>query len=296
MEARDPFGLIVVDKPAGPTSHDVVAQIRRATGVSKVGHTGTLDPAATGVLILCLGKATRLSEYLTASDKRYLAEIHFGKVTTTYDGDGEVVEETGQAPSREAIESSLPQFLGEVQQRPPAYSAIKVEGVRAYRMARAGQSPDLPARTVSIHELTIKNFDPPVLRLEVACSAGTYIRSLAHDLGQALGVGGTLAGLRRLQSGAFDLSDAVPLSDLLRSIEAGDWERFLLDPAAGLPSIPRVRLSDEDLEEIQHGRSIAADGNAIGMALAVDGAARLIAVLQAQSDGDQWHPSKVFVG
>lgn len=296
MTERTPFGLLVVDKPAGPTSHDVVAQIRRATGVSKVGHTGTLDPAATGVLVLCLGQATRLSEYLTQSDKRYSAEIHFGRTTTTYDAEGDIVEETGRSPSREAIESALPGFLGELQQRPPDYSAIKVGGVPAYRMARQGQSPDLSARRVIISDLQIEAYDPPVLGLEVACSAGTYIRSLAHDLGQALGVGAYLGGLRRLQAGAFDVSEAVPLADLLASVEAGDWERFLRDPAEGLPSVPRVQLENGELESVRHGRSIAADEPASGLALALDGAGRLVAVLQAEPDGDQWHPDKVFLG
>ncbi|MGA9531306.1 MAG: tRNA pseudouridine(55) synthase TruB [Anaerolineales bacterium] len=296
MTASEPFGLLVVDKPAGPTSHDVVAEIRRATGVSKVGHTGTLDPAATGVLVLCMGKATRLSEYLTESDKTYLAEIYFGKTTTTYDGDGDIVEETGGAPSRTAIADALGDFLGAVEQRPPAYSAIKVDGVRAYQMARAGKSPNLPKRTVTFYELTIESYHAPTLELSVRCSAGTYIRSLAHDLGNALQVGAFLSGLRRTRTGAFGLEQATPLSDLMAAIAGSDWERYLVDPVAGLPAMPRVRIADEHLADIRNGVPIPAAPVAEGMALGLDQQARLIAVLEAEADGEHWHPNKVFLG
>jgi tRNA pseudouridine55 synthase len=296
MAETDPFGLLVVDKPPGPTSHDVVAQIRRATGISKIGHTGTLDPAATGVLVLCLGKATRLSEYLTESDKTYLAEIQFGKTTTTYDGDGDTVEETGRAPNRQQISAALAEFEGEVAQRPPAFSAIKVDGVRAYRMARAGQSPDLPSRTVTFYELTIESYRAPTLELRVSCSAGTYIRSLANDLGRRLGVGAFLSGLRRTRTGAFGIDRAIPLSSLMTAIADRDWERFLVDPAAGLPTMPRVLVADACLSDIRNGVPIPADPAAKGMALGLDKRGRLIAVLEAEADGEHWHPNKVFLG
>jgi tRNA pseudouridine55 synthase len=295
MTNHDPFGLLILDKPAGPTSHDVVDEVRRGTGASKVGHTGTLDPLATGVLVLCLGSATRLSEYLTKSDKRYAAKVRFGSTTTTYDAAGEVVRETGAAPTLQEVEAALPGFVGQIEQQPPAYSAIKVAGQPAYKLARAGRDPELAARAVHIYEITIDSYEPPVISLSVACSSGTYIRSLAHDLGQAVGSGGYLESLRRTRSGAFGESRALPLSDLRRAMAAGTWREHLINPAEGLPEMKRVRVASEQLVEIRDGLSIEAEGDAEGRALALDDNGGLIAILGAEGDGAHWHPDKVFI-
>ena len=183
------FGLIIVDKPVGPTSHRVVSLVRKGSRIRKVGHAGTLDPRASGVLVLCLGQATRLSEFLSTTSKRYEAQIQFGSSTKTYDAEGEVTGSTGNAPSSPMLEQALEKFRGEIEQVPPPYSAIKIKGRKAYEIAREGGTVDLEARKVRIHLLEMLSYEPPSLSLVVECSAGTYIRSLAHELGEAVQTG-----------------------------------------------------------------------------------------------------------
>lgn len=295
MNAPEPFGLLVVDKPVGPTSHDVVQRVRKAADTRRVGHTGTLDPRASGMLVLCLGKATRLSEYLIEKPKRYLAQIEFGRTTTTYDGEGEVVQESGRAPDRDELAQALKGFQGRIEQRPPAYSAVRVQGQRAYDLSRRGAPPELAARPVTVYELNLRAYEPPRLELEVYCSAGTYIRSLAHDLGQAVGTGAYLSGLRRTQVGPFGLESAMELAALERSMERGGWRQHLLNPAAALPDVPTVVAQGETYERVRHGRVIAAEGPAEGIGRALDAEGNLIAILEATEDGLAWHPHKVFV-
>ncbi len=289
------FGIIVVDKPVGPTSHQVVSVVRQGTGVRKVGHAGTLDPRASGVLILCLGAATRLSEYLSTSEKRYDAVIRLGESTETYDTEGTLIGTSENLPTLEQIRKVLPEFRGEIEQVPPPYSAIKVDGKRAYDLARAGVSVDLDSREVTIGQLEIKRYDPPDLTVSVECSAGTYIRSLAHDIGNRLGVGGHLAALRRTMSGVFSLSDAVPLAELSHGLEAGTWEQYIHPAADALPDMPLVEISRENQELVRHGHRIPAQEGATGMARGVDEQGGLIAILEATDDGAEWHPRKVFI-
>jgi tRNA pseudouridine55 synthase len=288
------FGLIIVDKPVGPTSHQIVNIIRRGTGVRKVGHAGTLDPRASGVLVLCLGAATRLSEYLSTSDKRYQATIRFGTSTRTYDSEGEVTKESGTIPSRRQIEAVLPQFMGEISQVPPPYSAIKVKGKKAYELAREGEDPDLEPREVTIIDLRLLNYEPPELSLEIECSAGTYIRSLAHDLGELLSSGAHLAELRRVKAGPFTIEDAVPLPKLEVGFMVDKWERYVLPAADALPEFPVVQLSPEELDLVRNGHRIPAGPDSSGLARAISPDGELAAILEAVEDEGQWHPRKVF--
>ena len=290
------FGLIIVDKPVGPTSHQVVSIVRRGTGVRKVGHAGTLDPRASGVLVLCIGAATRLSEYLSTASKRYQAVIRFGSSTQTYDSEGEILEQTGDSPSRKAIEDVLPAFRGEIHQVPPPFSAIKVQGAKAYELARKGEEVELEPRQVTIYDLKLLSYKHPDLSLEIECSAGTYIRSLAHDLGEQLSTGAHLAELRRIKSGPFTIKDAVPLPKLEVGFMVDKWEKYLVPAVEALPEFPMVKVDQEDLGKIQHGHRISAEAGSSGIARAVNFDGELVAILEAVEDGTQWHPKKVFIG
>lgn len=224
-------GILLVDKPTGWTSHDVVARARRLTGQRRMGHTGTLDPMATGLLVLCLGQATRLVEYMAGHEKRYQGVIALGTTTTTDDAEGSVLE-VRPVPSldQSAIEARLSRFRGTIEQRPPLFSAVHVAGKRAYELARAGKAVELPARSVVVRELTGQLMSPMTLAVDVRCSAGTYVRSLARDLGEAIGCGGHLAALRRLQCGPFRAEDATTLA-ALEGVAAEDELEELLMPA-----------------------------------------------------------------
>jgi tRNA pseudouridine55 synthase len=289
------FGLFIVDKPVGPTSHKIVSMVRQGTGVRKVGHAGTLDPRASGVLVLCIGSATRLSEYLSTSEKRYEAVVRFGSSTETYDAEGDVIRQSNAAPTLEQIEAMLPEFRGDIKQVPPPYSAIKVEGKRAYELAREGKEVDLEPRDVTIQKLEVLDYQPPDVVLDVECSAGTYIRSLAHDLGDRLGVGAHLADLRRTKAGPFDEQDAVPLPKLEVGFLTGKWEQYLRPAADALPDFPMVHLSEEAYELVRNGRRIPAEPESEGLARAIGPDGELVAVLEAVPEKDEWHPSKVFM-
>ena len=207
-------GLIVVDKPAGMTSHDVVDRIRKAFGTSKVGHAGTLDPDATGVLLIGLGRATRLLSYAQESSKRYRAVASFGKTTTTQDASGEVVDERPASFTRDELEAAAARFVGEIEQVPPMVSAVRVAGQRLHKLARMGKEVERKPRALTIHELRVEDFtqgEHPEATLDVRCSAGTYIRTLINDIGEALGCGAHMKSLVRTEAGGFTLQDAVPL-------------------------------------------------------------------------------------
>lgn len=283
------FGFLNIDKPLGMTSHDVVARVRRGLKIKKVGHAGTLDPLATGVLVVCLGAATRLSEYVMNSTKRYRARVHLGMTTTTYDAEGEIIEQTDASHIQQAdIEAALTSFLGDIQQIPPIYSAIKQGGRKLYDIARAGETVELQPRPVRIDSLIVSDWNPPQFTLDVVCSPGTYIRSLAYDLGAALGVGAHLAGLVRTASGAFTLENAVKLDDLLV-----DWQKYLIAPSDALVGWPVVHLDTANLDHILHGRSIvdaASTDNDLALAYAPNG--QFIAILKG--DNGTWKPHKVF--
>lgn len=289
------FGVIVVDKPEGPTSHGVVSIVRKGTGVLKVGHAGTLDPRASGVLVLCLGPATRLSEYLSSSIKLYEAKVRFGESTETYDAEGATTSSTGEVPSDEQVDSALDRFRGEIQQVPPPYSAIKLKGKKAYELAREGKPVELDARNVTVYELTKLQYVPPELSIRVECSAGTYIRSLAHDLGETLGTGAHLSALRRIRAGPFGLEDAVTLDELEKAMRRGEWQDWMRPASEALPDLPIVKVEAPELDRIRNGLRIPADDQAAGMARALAPDGQLVAILVSAEDGREWQPRKVFL-
>ncbi|MBN1965815.1 MAG: tRNA pseudouridine(55) synthase TruB [Anaerolineae bacterium] len=287
------FGLLNINKPSGPTSHDVVARVRRSTRVRKIGHAGTLDPLASGVLVLCLGQATRLSEYVMRSRKTYRALVRFGVTTDTYDADGEVLAERSAddlTPAR--VEAALAPFRGEIAQVPPPYSAIKRDGKKLYELARAGEVVQAEPRPVTIYRLAVTGMALPDVTLEVECSPGTYIRSLAHDLGQALGVGAYLAGLVRAASGLFRIEEAVPLDVFEAAVAAGSWRDCLLPPDLALQDLPAVHLDAAEAQRIQHGNTVPAPSDATSEARAYDPTGRLLALITA-GEG-VWRPLRVF--
>jgi tRNA pseudouridine55 synthase len=290
------FGLLIVDKPVGPTSHSVVNMVRRGTGIRKVGHAGTLDPRASGVLVLCLGSATRLSEYLSTSDKTYEATVRFGASTRTYDADGEITRQTGISPTRQQIAAALTSFTGALEQVPPPFSAIKVKGRKAYELARNGTEIELEPRRITIYSLEIVSYQAPDLELSIRCSAGTYIRSLAHDLGEQLSCGAHLAALRRTQAGPFNLDSATPMPMLEVGFLTGKWEQFVRPAADALPDLPVVQLTQEMAEQVKHGRRLPADPGSQGLARALDPQGELAAILEADAQSGEWHPRKVFIG
>jgi tRNA pseudouridine55 synthase len=288
------FGIILVDKPTGPTSHKIVSIVRRETGVRKVGHAGTLDPRASGVLVLCLGSATRLSEYLSIASKRYEAVIRFGASTKTYDAEGDIIHITGAVPTEEDIRAIIPEFTGQIEQIPPPYSAIKIKGKKAYELAREGEEFDLDSRDVTIYKMALLEYRPPDLVLEVECSAGTYIRSLAHDIGVKLGTGAHLANLRRTKAGHFTIEECVSLRKLELGFNDGTWVEYLRPAVDALPDLPRINVEGKIFEDVTFGRLIPADGPALGMAVAIGPDGDLVAILESVEDGVKWHPKKVF--
>jgi tRNA pseudouridine55 synthase len=247
-------GVLVVDKPQGLTSHDVVAVARRCLREPRIGHTGTLDPLATGVLPLACGRATRLVRFFTASDKEYDAGIRFGLTTDSYDITGVETSRSGQAPSREAIEEALQSLRGEYLQTPPAYSAKKVSGRRAYEMARRAEPVALEPVPVRVTRAELLDVSGASARVVVACSAGFYVRTFAHSLGERVGTGACLESLRRTRSGDFDLATAVPLEVLQRDAAAAVGRVVALNQL--LPNLPAARLTDEGRTRVLHGRDV----------------------------------------
>ncbi len=287
-------GVLVVDKPVGLTSHDVVQIIRRGTGIRRAGHTGTLDPRASGVLVVLLGPAVRLSEYVSASDKRYQATIRLGQSTSTYDSEGEMSGEPVNLDniSEEEFEDILQDFVGEIQQVPPAHSAVKVQGKKAYERARAGEEVELPARTINVYSLELLEWAPPEVVIDVFCSSGTYVRSLANDLGERLGVGAHLVGLRRTKSGRFTLRDAVSLRRLREAFQIGDWAQFLIPAAEALGDWPAVEMTADEVERIRHGHRVQASEESDGWARAITEQGDLVALVEYLEG--EWQPRKVF--
>jgi tRNA pseudouridine55 synthase len=256
-------GVLVVAKPSGPTSHDIVGLVRRLSGTRHVGHGGTLDPFASGVLPVFLGLATRIVEYHMGDDKAYRATVCFGATSPTDDRDGELVPTGGPAPAREAVEEALAAFRGTIQQRPPDYSALKVGGRRAYELARKGEAPELALRTVTISRLEMIGWDDsdpdrPTAVLEVECGAGTYVRSLARDLGERLGCGAYLGALTRTRSGPFKLTAAHDLDALRAAAARGPaaLAALMLPIDVGLESIPVATLTDEEVAATARGQQI----------------------------------------
>lgn len=290
-------GALVVDKPTGMTSHDVVQAVRNGTGIRRAGHTGTLDPRASGVLVVLLGPAVRLSEFISASDKRYQAIIRLGASTDTFDADGKFTRKT-EAPvnvTETQFEEALMKFVGHIQQTPPPYSAVKVQGRKAYELAREGEEVDLAPRTIDVYHLEVLEWAPPEAVIDVHCSSGTYVRSLANDLGDMLGCGGYLVGLRRTKSGRFSLRDATPLRKLQETFRDGTWSQYLIPAAEALGDWPSLELDPDQVDAIKHGNRVpAAEDAKPGMVRAVSMAGELVALMELDEEARQWKPKKVF--
>lgn len=290
-------GALSVNKPPGPTSHDVVGEARRALGIKRVGHAGTLDPFADGLLVLLVRRATRLAEYLSGYDKAYRARVRLGVTTDTDDRTGAVVEEKA-APefSVEEIESVFARIEGKIRQKVPAYSAVKVDGERLYRRARRGADVDAPTREVEIYSISPVEYDPPEITFEVECSSGTYVRALARDIGDALGCGAHATALTRTRVGPYVLADAISVNELQTGdVEAWRANKAFIPAAEMLPAFPAVGITDEDASGLFHGRDVPlpvtdVDDGAL-VKLVLDG--RLVAV--GRVTGDFVHPVKVFI-
>lgn len=288
-------GVLVVDKPVGMTSHDVVQAVRRGTGIRRAGHTGTLDPRASGVLVILVGPAVRLSEYVSATDKRYQATIKLGSTTDTYDAEGNFTSQNQiEDISEEYFNSILQQFVGEIQQVPPPYSAVKVKGKKAYEMARQGEEVELEPRTINVYNLDILEWALPEAVIDVYCSSGTYVRSLTNDLGNALGTGAYLIGLRRTKSGRFTLRDAVPLRRLQEAFDEGDWYKYLIPAAEALADWPMIELDADQVEKVRHGHRISAEPDDSGWARGISQQGDLVALLEVDEEKREWQPRKVF--
>ncbi len=293
-------GVLVVDKPTGMTSHQVVQIIRAGTGIRRAGHTGTLDPRASGVLVVLIGPAVRLSEFVSASDKRYQAILRLGGSTDTYDADGRFTSRYNGPLNitEEQFNAVLQKFVGEIEQVPPPYSAVKKNGRRAYEMAREGEEVDLAPRKIHVYHLEVLEWAPPEVVIDVHCSSGTYVRSLANDLGNALGCGAYLVGLRRTKSGRFSLRDAVPLRKLQEAFVTGTWYQYLIPAAEALADWPAVELTPDEVEEVKHGHRVKAAPDAKpGLVRGVSMAGELIAIMdlaQGEDGSPEWQPKKVF--
>jgi tRNA pseudouridine55 synthase len=287
-------GVLVIDKPVGLTSHDVVQIVRRGTGIRRAGHTGTLDPRASGVLVVLIGPAVRLSEFVSASDKRYQATIRLGSRTDTYDAEGVPSEEMPVTVTEEEFLELVKGYEGEIEQIPPPYSAVKVKGKKAYEMAREGEEVELEPRKIKVYNLDLLEWAPPEVVIDVYCSSGTYVRSLANDIGEALGIGAHLVGLRRTKSGQFSLRDAVALRRLREAFEAGNWAQYLIPAAEALSDWHTIELDAELLEQVRHGHRFPAEEGATGWARAISEQGDLVALIEVDEETQEWQPRKVF--
>ncbi len=290
-------GLLVVDKPEGKSSHSVVAAVRRLTGVSRVGHSGTLDPMATGVLVLGVGQGVRVLEYLIDHDKTYHARVHLGIETDTYDATGKIVEiaeaRTVLIEPRE-VEAALRSFVGRIEQKPPAYSAVQRDGVRAYKLARKGIPVELTPRAVEIYSIELRSLENDEVGFDVRCSKGTFIRSLAHDLGVKLGTGAHLSGLRRLQSGPFRLDESHTLLQLEQAAAEGRFADYLLPLDLALTDFDTVHLAAGQSLAVRQGKQVPIPSALTTSLLrAYDEEGNLIALLEPASGGLA-KPKKVF--
>ena len=282
-------GVLVLDKPRGMSSNQALQKVRWLLNAEKAGHTGSLDPLATGVLPLCFGEATKFSQYLLDADKGYETLARLGVTTTTGDAEGEVREERQVTVGREALEAVLPRFRGEIEQVPPMYSALKKDGQPLYKLARAGEVVEREARSVTIARLELLAFEAPCATLAVSCSKGTYIRTLVEDIGRELGCGAHVAALRRTQAGPFGLAQAVTLEELVQVHAEGGNEaldRFLLPVDAGLEHWPLLQLSEHSAYYWLHGQPVRApEAPKFGMLRVQDHEGRFIGIGEVTDDG-----------
>ncbi len=301
-------GILNINKATGMTSHDVVAKIRKILKQKRVGHAGTLDPAASGVLPICVGQATRVAEYLSESGKAYRAEIVFGVVTDTYDSEGSILRMASTADlTLPRIEEVLSHFVGPQMQLPPRYSAIKIQGQPAYKRTRAGEEIVLEPRPITITSLEIIAWDSPRLTLAIECSKGTYIRSLAFDLGEQLGCGAHLGALVRTRSGPFPLSESITLEQLAETVIAGIVEKLLYPADTALQAYPALQLDAATIERVLHGNAFSpphpwgainrapTQGQSPGLARVYDINGHFLAIAEWDVEQEMWKPKKVFV-
>ena len=294
--ASNVSGVLVIDKPTGMTSHDVVQIVRNGTHIRRAGHTGTLDPRASGVLVVLVGPAVRLSEFISASEKRYQAVLRLGLTTDTFDMDGRVLTSSPVNISYEELEETLKTFIGEFDQIPPAYSAIKINGEKAYERARRGEEVEMEPRKVRVDSIELLDWESPEAIIDIQCSSGTYVRSLIHDLGEKLGCGATLVGLRRTKNGRFSLRDAVSLRRLQEAFVNGDWYRFLIPAAEALGDWYTVELTLDQVDQVRHGHRVPAveDVPTDTIARAVSEEGELVALVEYDAEAHEWQPRKVF--
>ncbi|MFQ5340081.1 MAG: tRNA pseudouridine(55) synthase TruB [Anaerolineae bacterium] len=289
-------GIFNLNKPAGMTSHDVVQAIRRASGERRVGHAGTLDPMATGVLLVCVGSATRVTEYLMEHPKQYRAEITLGITTDTLDAEGQVTHVADAVDvSRQDVEKALASFVGAIEQIPPMYSAVKKAGKKLYELAREGLTVEREPRQVEIRRLEITGWEPPRVTIDIECSKGTYVRALARDLGDVLGVGAHLSSLTRTASGRFALEDASDLDTAIEAIADGWWMLLIHPLDEALLEYEALIVDQSTAERIRHGQMIDAPQPAntpYARAYSQDG--RFIAIMRYEEPARRWQPHKVF--
>jgi tRNA pseudouridine55 synthase len=251
-------GVLNINKPSGVTSHDVVERVRKILHEKRIGHTGTLDPLATGVLVLCAGRATRIAQYLEAGEKEYKAVMRLGVTTDTLDAEGLILETRSYTPpDRQKIVDVLQVFIGSIMQRPPAFSAVKVAGVPSYKLAREGKAELLKPRSVMIYSIELTAFEDPVVSLQVRCSKGVYIRTLCAEIGDALGMGAHLIGLERTRSGRFSIDGAVTLDRLQEMMTAGNAEQVVTSIDEALAAFPAIRISEAETVRVLHGNQIS---------------------------------------
>ena len=298
-------GILNINKPQNKTSFSIVAMVKRLSGERRVGHAGTLDPAATGVLPVCLGRGTRVTEFLVNATKTYLAQIELGVATDTYDSSGQITQQKDPSGiNQRQLESVLDSFRGSIQQTPPMYSAVKHQGQPLYELARAGIKVERKSRPTKIHRLELISWQPPLVTLEVECGKGTYIRSLAHDLGQSLGCGAHLKSLVRTRCGLFDIKDAISISQLEEAFRYGYWQHFVypIDIMLWHHSAIVVNNATEDI--IRKGGSLVlehsgsrVDNGCPGQhhcrAYTLDG--RFLGVLHHVPEKGLWQPKKVLL-
>ena len=287
------FGVLNINKPAGITSRDVVNHVQRRVRPHKVGHAGTLDPLATGVLVVCIGQATKLIEYVQRMPKRYVGEFLLGRCSETEDveGDVELIDDP-PIPSRQDLAETIPKFVGKIQQRPPAHSAVKIDGKRAYALARAGQDVEVQPREIEVHALEIVEFDYPRLVLDVHCGSGTYVRSLGRDIAESLGTAAVMSRLKRTAIGEFHLEQSTEIAQLPNRDAI---EQTLIPSRMAVAALPEVTLGAQELDLIAHGRFVDVPDISSDEIAAVDEAGLLVAVL-ARQRGSEFRPAKNFIG
>ena len=300
MTQVSPYGILVLDKPLGISSMEAVRRIKRASGTRKVGHGGTLDPMATGVILVCLGRATRVVEYILDSSKEYIGEVCLGISTDSYDSEGEITSRSDPSGvTIEEVEDVLGRFLGEIKQTPPMFSALKRQGKRLYELARQGIEVEREPRSMTVHSIQLEDWKPPVATVHIECSRGFYMRSLAHDIGVQLGCGAHLKSLTRTRTGQFRIADAVSIETAQSSFENGSWPELLLSLDSALGNLRAIVVGESEQESIRNGRPVplSEDNSTLSpdeqfRAYSLNG--EFLAIMRYDASDRCWRPNKVF--